>query len=67
MNAETKEKAISEHSRITLSLCIVVLGLSFSVGIAWAKIAELEKRTDVLTSIDRRLSRIEGKLGVPFE
>lgn len=61
----TKEVEISELSKITVGLCITILGLSFWMGVAWAEIGGLKSKMSLLDSIDRRLSRIEGKLGVP--
>lgn len=59
-----KSVVLSEKSKITIGLCITVLSLAFSMGIAWAQISELKDKITVIESIDRRLSRIEGKLGV---
>jgi len=49
-----------------------LLGLSFFAGVAWSRIEDHEKeltiivgqRFDYLLSIDQRLSRIEGKMGI---
>lgn len=55
---------LSEQSKVTIGLCISILILSFWMGVAWAQIAELEKKIPLLESIDQRLSHIEGALGV---
>lgn len=62
---------ITERTRLPLSLIILILSLAFGVGAAWSQIADLKMKQDTYTSIvlniDRRLSNIEGKLGVKSE
>lgn len=62
---------IDEKTKIPISLLVTIVTLAFGVGIAWAQISELRSKQetymDIEQKIDRRLSRIEGKLGVISE
>lgn len=59
---------INERTRLPLSLIFTIIGLAFSVGVAWAQISDVKMKQDaymtLLQNIDRRLSNIEGKLEV---
>lgn len=55
---------INDKTKFSLSIIMSVIALSFSVGLAWAKISQIESLEDIIRSVDQRLSRIEGKLGV---
>lgn len=59
-----REFGLSEQSKITLGMCTAILALSFWMGVAWGQIAELREKMSIMQSIDQRLSRIEGRLGV---
>lgn len=58
---------VNEKTKVPLSLLIVILGATFSVGVAWAQLAEIRAKQDrytaALENIDQRLSNIEGRLG----
>lgn len=59
---------ITEKSYISLKLFIAVIPLAFFLAMIYQKAVATSERidayTDYLQKIDRRLSRIEGALGV---
>jgi len=55
---------INEKAKFSLSIVISIVALAFSVGLAWAKVNQIAELEKVIRSVDTRLSRIEGKLGV---
>lgn len=57
----------SESSKLTVGLTIAILTVAFWVGVTWSQVQDLRQKVDLFQSIDRRLSRIEGKLGVNQE
>lgn len=60
----SRESEVTENTRIPVSLVAALGALVFWVGVAWAQIADLKEKMTVVQSIDNRLSRIEGKLGL---
>lgn len=64
----TLETLLTEKSRITLGLAVILITLAFSMGIAYSQIADLRLEQfnyrNTVERIDKRLSRIEGHLGV---
>lgn len=55
---------LSEKSAVSIGLVLVIIA-----GVVWAvrlegKVNAAEEKLDFLQSVDRRLSRIEGALGV---
>lgn len=55
---------ITENTTVNLTVLVVLLGAMISVGVAWAKIERLDSFETLVHSIDSRLSRIEGALGI---
>lgn len=75
-NREQKSLVISEKTLIPISLLMIIAGVivafttlsnvSSATETRLSRFIEFQgKRNDVLEKIDRRLSRIEGKMGIP--
>ena len=65
------QNQISENTGIKISLVITIITASIFLGHTFQRVAanekdvkKLEKKMEVLHQIDKRLSRIEGALGV---
>lgn len=55
---------ITENTTVNLVVVGALLGAMISVGVAWAKIERLDSFEKLVRSVDSRLSRIEGRLGI---
>lgn len=57
-------KTITENSKVTLGVVAILSSVIFFAAIVWAKVERLDSFEKLVQSIDSRLSRIEGALGV---